>query len=46
MFLLKILALIFSTSLIWKLAYSSFSWVVRVALIILTVVAVRTFVLQ
>lgn len=46
MLFLKILALICSTTLIWKLAYSPFDWVFRVAAIMLIVVAMRLFVLQ
>lgn len=43
---LKILAIICSTTLIWKLAYSPFDVFFRVAAIVLIVVAMRLFVLQ
>lgn len=46
MMFLKIIAFICSTTLIYKLAYSPFSWVFRVAAITMIVVAMRTFVLQ
>lgn len=43
---LQIIALICSTTLIWKLAYSPFDIVFRVAAIIMIVTAMRMFVLQ
>lgn len=43
---LQIVAFICSTIFIWKLAYSPFSVVFRIAAIVLIVVAMRTFVLQ
>lgn len=46
MMFLKIIAFICSTTLIYKLAYSPFSWVFRVAAITMIVVAMRNFVLQ
>jgi hypothetical protein len=46
MLFLKILALICSTTLIWKLAYSPFDIVFRVAAILMIVTAMRLFVLQ
>jgi hypothetical protein len=46
MLFLKILALICSTTLIWKLAYSPFDFVFRVCAILMIVIAMRAFVLQ
>lgn len=46
MLFLKILAFICSTTLIWKLAYSPFDWVFRVAAILMIITAMRLFVLQ
>jgi hypothetical protein len=46
MLFLKILALICSTTLIWKLAYSPFDVVFRISAILMIVVAMRMFVLQ
>ena len=44
--LLKIIAFLISTTLIYKLAYSPFSFVFRAVVIIFIVLTMRTFVLQ
>lgn len=44
--LLKILAFICSTTLIWKIAYSPFDFFFRITAIVFIVVAMQLFVLQ
>lgn len=46
MLFLKILALICSTTLIWKIMYSPFDLFFRLVCVLCIVVAIRAFVLQ